>query len=76
MKHNQHISYYCFNTDCKNSIFYIDAVNLCLPLSLKTISTDKFCKECNQKLISLMDIEIKKALLPLTCPEDWDWSPQ
>ena len=76
MEHNQYISYYCFNTDCKNSIFYLDAVNLRLPFNLETISTDKFCKECNQKLISLMDIEIKKALLPLTCPQDWYWSPQ
>jgi hypothetical protein len=67
MELTQQIGYYCFNKNCKISI-YKGNVSLRFPLNIETISTDKFCKICNSKLLSLMDIEIKKTLL--ACLQD------
>jgi len=60
---NENISYYCFNSSCKGSIYNSKSVIIIdLPLNARTLNNNHHCVVCNTKLVSLIDIEIKQAL--------------
>lgn len=63
MKDNDQISYYCFNKACSGSVYSADKVEVTeLPFSEQTLVSEHRCAICNAKLISVVDIELRRAV--------------
>ncbi|EHQ27915.1 hypothetical protein [Mucilaginibacter paludis] len=58
------ISYYCFNSNCKSSVFYLRTTKVTdLPFEVNLLTEKHSCEACGHELTSLLNIEIKKAFL-------------
>jgi hypothetical protein len=63
MKTNDQIAFYCFNRTCKSSIYFSSTIRVVdLPLTMETLTHEHRCNHCNARMVSMMDIEVKRAL--------------
>jgi hypothetical protein len=64
MEREKEVAYYCFNKNCSVSVYGQSAVMvLVLPLTVETLGQKPVCLLCKSKLVSLIDLEIKKSLI-------------
>jgi hypothetical protein len=57
------ISYYCFNKACKGSVYFTDSIRIKdVPFTAYNIAHEQTCSICHAKMVSAMDIELKKML--------------
>ncbi len=64
MNSQPEIAYYCFNGNCSVSVYNDDTVlSIILPLSAETLSLEPCCPLCGERLVSLIDLEIKTSVL-------------
>lgn len=58
------ISFYCFNSSCHSSVFYLKSIKIVdLTLDESALATPHRCDTCGNELVSLLNIEIKKTIL-------------
>ncbi len=63
MKVKDRISYYCFNKKCTGSVYFHKTIKIAfLPLTTKTLTQEQYCNLCGEKIISVLDIELRQAL--------------
>jgi hypothetical protein len=64
MDHETEIRYYCFNKRCHYSVY--DKQLGCstnLPMNEAVLAADHYCRLCHSRLVSLIDLEVRKTIL-------------